>query len=138
MHNFHHDLSVSGFTSRHDLAHILDCEDREFLLCVHSDHTVTQSAHGQHCFAWRRNTHLWRSVGHTNTHTHTHTPLFQTTASSSFSFTLPCKKVFPLNLFTLSYIRISSLKFFFCATELHIEIHSCKVKEKLYMIFTLF
>lgn len=50
-------------TSRHDLTHVLHCEDREFLLCVHTDHTVAQSTHGQHRFPWRRNVHLWRSAG---------------------------------------------------------------------------
>ena len=51
-------------TSRHDLSHILHCEDREFLLCIHTDHAVAQSSHRQHRFPWRRNAHFWRSVRH--------------------------------------------------------------------------
>lgn len=52
-------------TSRHDLSHILHCKDREFLLCIHTDHTVAQPTHRQHRLPWRRNTHFWRSAGQT-------------------------------------------------------------------------
>lgn len=40
-------------TSGHDVAHILNGESRVLVLCVHPDHPVTQSAHGQYGPGWK-------------------------------------------------------------------------------------
>ena len=86
--------SASYCTSRHDLPHILHCEDREFLLRVHTDHAVAQPAHRQHCFPWRRNTHFWRPEGRGN----------------HCNYSGYCKDIYSCQKPTLSLIHINFLK----------------------------